>query len=59
MVGLEAVQSDLNRRDFRVVLPILVFNSDPEEARYIVDLFWVVQEQLLVKVWILVVFNHD
>lgn len=59
MERLKAVQWNLNRRDFRVILAILVFDDNPEKAGDVIDFFWVVQQQLLVEIWVLVVLDHD
>ena len=56
---LQAVKSELDDSYLWVALAVFVLYCDPEEARDITDLFWVVEQQLLVKVGVLAILNHD
>ncbi len=58
MKRLEIVKSDLDYTDSLIILTIMIFHDHPKVTRYILDFFWIVQEQLLVEIWELIVFNH-
>ena len=38
---------------------MLIFEAQPEVSRKIHNLWWVIQEQLLIPMWVSCVFNHN
>ena len=59
MERLQVIQSKFDDAQLWVVRAIFVFYRDPEETGDIIDLFWVMKQELLVKIWILAIFDHN
>lgn len=53
MERLQVIQSKFDDAQLWVVRAIFVFYRDPEETGDIIDLFWVMKQELLVKISIL------
>ena len=58
MEWLQAVDGHFKHTNSWVILSILVLQDEPEVTRHIRNFFWIVQEQLLIEVWMLTILHH-